>query len=483
MLRIERRDYEALKAHLFRPDRDEHAAVLLAGRRGDLAAPVLLARELHLLDAAEFTPGRHGYRQVTPEVLARLGNRAADQGLALLTCHSHPGATSHNRLSRDDLDGHERVFPHLLNIVDGEPVGGIAFGQRSAAGEVWSPGPTRTDLDAVEVVGPQFQRLAAAPRRHASGLDSRFDRQARMFGTDGQALLRGMSVAVIGVGGGGSIVVEQLAHLGVGRLVAVDYDVVKTHNLSRIVGATTSDASSRRKKIEVARKLVERVDPTIVFEAIDGDLADAEVAERVAATDFIFLCTDTITSRLVANAIVHTHLVPMVQIGAKVDLGREGRIESIYVAVRPVFPGSGCLACAGLIDPAALQREAATDEERAAQNYVGSPEVIDPSVITLNGVAASTATNLMLMSAVGLAADQQLEHRLFDARTGSWLTLKVASDPRCRWCGRHEKSGFARGRAAWLPVRLEAVSKTSDRSVVRRVFSRVAFSRVLRRAQ
>jgi molybdopterin/thiamine biosynthesis adenylyltransferase len=434
---------------------------------------------LHLLDEPEFTPGQHGYRQITPAVLARLGNRAAEQRLALVTCHSHPGATTRNRLSRDDREGHERVFPHLLDIVDGQLVGGIAFGSQSAAGEIWMPGPVKTDLEAVEVVGHRLHRLTPAPPPSSVGLEARFDRQARMFGADGQALLRRMRVTVIGLGGGGSMVVEQLAHLGVGGLVAVDYDVVQAHNLSRIVGATPADAASRRKKVAIAQELVARIDPSIAFEAIDGDLADARVAARVADTDFIFLCTDTMTSRLVANAIVHTQLVPMVQIGAKVDLLGGGQIESIYVAVRPVFPGRGCLACAGLIDPAALQRETATDEERAAQNYLGLPEVVDPSVITLNGVAASTATNLMLMSSVGLAADAQLDHRLFDARDGSWLSLKTTSDPLCRWCGRHGKSGFGRGQSARLPVRLAVPEDDGlgQRSFFERLLARLGLAR------
>jgi hypothetical protein len=91
-----------------------------------------------------------------------------------------------------------------------------------------------------------------------------------------------------------------------------------------------------------------------------------------------------------------------------VDLRPDKRLESIYVAVRPVYPGRGCLHCAGLISPDALQREAASDAERANQNYLGLPEVIDPSVITLNGIAASTAKSLMLMSAVHLADENSL---------------------------------------------------------------------------
>jgi hypothetical protein len=207
-----------------------------------------------------------------------------------------------------------------------------------------------------------------------------------------------MTVGIVGLGGGGSMVAEQIAHLGVGRIVAIDFDVVRTHNLSRIVGATGGDARRRRKKVAVAEALVARIDPTIDFEAVDGDIADAAVAQRLLECDFIFLATDTITSRLVANAIVQAHFLPMVQIGAKGDLRGDKTIESVYVAVRPVFPGHGCLHCAGLVSPEALQREAASDQERAAQNYLGLTEVIDPSVITLNGVAASAATNVMLMS-------------------------------------------------------------------------------------
>lgn len=452
-LRLTAEDYSPLRDHLFPGDSDEHAALLLAGvhRRSD--STTLLVREVHPLGPQEFLPGENGYRQLSPRALARLGNRADDEKLALISCHSHPGARERVRLSNDDLAGHERIFPHLLDIVgNGSPVGGIAFGSESATGEVWIGKERRIELDAVEIVGAQLARLQPTPPHAQHAAEARFDRQARMFGAEGQAILRRMTVAVIGLGGGGSIVSEQLTHLGVGRIVAVDFDRVETHNLSRIVGARRRDALRRRRKVEVARRLARTIDRSVAFEAIVGDIADAAVAARLAECDFIFLCTDTITSRLVANAVAQAYLIPMVQVGAKIDRANE-RIESVYVAVRPSFPRRGCLACAGVIDPSALQHEGATAEERAAQNYLDLPEVIDPSVITLNGVGASVATNLMLMSAVGLAESDQLAHRLFDARTGSWLELQDQRADTCIWCGAEPPSRFARGDAARLPVR------------------------------
>lgn len=265
-----------------------------------------------------------------------------------------------------------------------------------------------------------------------------------------------MTVAVIGLGGGASIVNEQLCHLGVGRVLAIDFDRVKDHNLSRIVGAVRRDARRRRKKVEVAARLARRIDPSIRFAAIDGDIADPEVADLVSGSDFIFLCTDTITSRLVGNAIAQAHLIPMVQIG---------------VAVRPSFPRHGCLDCAGMIDQVALQKEGATDEERAAQNYLDLPDVVDPSVVTLNGVAASAATNLMLMYEVGMGQSGHLSHRLFDARGGSWLALEGRHDPGCLWCGSEASSRFARGDAARLPVRIgigQSARLHSPRPLLRR---------------
>jgi hypothetical protein len=292
-------------------------------------------------------------------------------------------------------------------------------GTGSAAGEIWLRGAEPMELDGLRVIGPRLQRLAAAPQEGAQVFDDRFDRQARLFGAAGQQILGQMRVGVIGAGGGGSMIIEQLAHLEVGEIVAVDYDVVKRLNLSRIVGARARDARRRRKKIAVARRLCRRIDPRVGFRGIDGDLADLEVARQLVDLDFLFLATDTITSRLIFNAIVHRFLVPGLQIGAKVEL-RPGttEIEEIYAAVRPVLPDRGCLNCAGLIDPMALQRERATDEERDAQNYLGTPEVIDPSVISLNGIAASNAVNTMLFMATGLGEPALLDHRLFFHATG-----------------------------------------------------------------
>ncbi len=454
-LRIGEADYELLRDHLFQRDLDEHGAILLAGQHATPDGGItLVVREVHPLATGEFPPGEHGYRQLSAPALARLGNRAADQGLALISAHSHPSSTDRTRLSRDDLAAHERIFGHLLDITDADAVGGVAFGQTSAAGDVWRRSGHRAPLDRVRVVGANTTFLRATPV--SSGVmpseDLRFDRQVRLFGDAGQARLRALHVAVIGAGGGGSILIEQLAHLGVGHLTAVDYDVVKTHNLSRIMGATSDDALRERKKVDVAARLVRTIDPSVVFDGIDGDIAARPVAERLLACDHLFLATDTATARLVANAIAQTFLIPVTQVGAKVETRADGTIEQIYTAVRPVLPRRGCLQCAGLIDPMQLQHEAASPEERDNQNYLGTVDVIDPSVTTLNAAATAGALNVFLMGTVGLADDGLADHRVTLTAEARTIVTRVENRHDCRWSGTDERSRYARADVNLLPL-------------------------------
>lgn len=449
--------YGRLHRHLFQKDGDEHGALILAGVSDHQGELRLLAREIVLADGQDFGPGRHGYRQFSPRLVAEIAGDAGARGLAYLSAHNHPGATSSVGFSADDIDAHERLFPHLLDLTSGGPVGGLVFGEQSVAGDIWLADGTRRPLDEAVIVGAELLRLTPRAERCAQGVPERFDRQARLFGAEGQARLAGLRVGVIGGGGGGSLIVQQLAHLGVGALTIVDFDHISESNLSRVVGATSADVRQRVAKTAILARLVDAIDPHVTVRVVDGDIADSDVAEALLDCDFLFLATDTVRARLVFNAIVHRYLIPGVQLGAKVEVDNRGAIETVYVAVRPAFPSRGCLDCAGLIDPFQLQREQRTVEEAAAQNYIGAPgrdEVIDPSVISLNSVSAGHAVTTMLLSVTGLLEEDGLAHRLFFLRDGSALPISGRKREDCRYCGREDSSHFALGDPVTaLPVR------------------------------
>jgi len=76
----------------------------------------------------------------------------------------------------------------------------------------------------------------------------RFERQIRLFGEDGQKKIQNASVAIVGAGGLGSHVVQQLGFLGVGSLIIIDPDELEETNRNRLIGVHYDDPIPGTKK-------------------------------------------------------------------------------------------------------------------------------------------------------------------------------------------------------------------------------------------
>ncbi len=199
----------------------------------------------------------------------------------------------------------------------------------------------------------------------------------------------------------------MLAHLGVGRLLLFDHDVVKRLNLSRIVGATPSDIG--RTKVEVLARLARSVNHEADVTALVADVTYAEDAEHLRQADVVFLATDTAFARHAVNLVCHQYLIPFFQVGAKVATDAvSGAVEIIHVVDRPFLFAAGCMHSAGIVPLDQLQREQQSEEENRAQDYLGQGgvDIEDPSVITFNSIAASHAVTDFLMTFTGLARDE-----------------------------------------------------------------------------
>lgn len=382
--------HEQLMTHLFPGDGDEHGAVLHAGVVRDAEKVRLVVRRVEVAKPKrDYVTGKIGYRALHPTFIHRQIVQCRNERLAYLAVHNHD-CDDRVGFSRVDLDSHERGYPALLDIGKGIPVGALVFGRRSAEADIWQPGEARRALGELRVIGPTIRRYYPSPPR-ASQTDPALDRQIRMFGAAGQATLAKSKVAVIGLGGVGSLVSEYLARLGVGELLLIDPDHIENTNLARVVGATPGDVEAGLLKTQIAVRHAREAAPNMVLTAIAGDVARRSVAMKLRSCDYIFLAADSMRARLVVNAIAHQYLVPVVQLGAKVRSDQAGGLDDVMSAVRQVRPGQGCLWCNGFIDTAQLAIEAKSDQERKDQAYgTGEP---NPSVITLNAVAAAHAVN------------------------------------------------------------------------------------------
>ena len=268
-------------------------------------------------------------------------------------------------------------------------------------------------------------------------------------------------VAVIGVGGGGSIIVEQLARIGVGELWVFDHDRVTLSNLSRIVGSKRLDVLLRHAKVRVVRRHVHRIDRSIGLRALKEDVSRAGTALELAGVDAIFVATDTALGRYAANALAYQYLIPTFQVGAKVQANPEGLIDTIHTASRIAMPGYPCLQCQGAIPADKLRIEQAGEVERRAQDYLGGGEDIpDPSVISLNSIPVGLAvTDFMLMFCGLLHEEVDLSPRIWYPLERRSARRLAAVSAGCSWC---DPSGaascFARADSWPLPLPNDAAA-------------------------
>jgi tRNA A37 threonylcarbamoyladenosine dehydratase len=461
---------DMLMGHLFSGDGDEHAAVILAGWHIRPNRVRLLVREVILAEEGrDHVAGQRGYKMTTAQFMKPLLRRAREQSLVFLSIHNH-GGTDNVDFSHDDRASHERGYPALLDIVNGPPVGALVYARQAVAGSIWLPDGNKVILDWSTILasGRAVWRPKPVPRRESH--DPKLDRQVRLFGAHGQAILQDCKVAIVGLGGAGSQLAELLARLGVGRFLLIDPDRADLSNLPRLVAARRSDVllseawtcrlpfqnllkRLRRRKVDLALRNIRRANSQASVERVSRSVVDESVAKRLLEVDFIFLAADEMAARLVVNAITQQYMIPAVQVGARVVSDpTDGSVIDVFAVSRPMFPGSGCLWCNGLIDPARLAEEMTDVRQRRAQTY--GTEAPAPSVASLTALATADAVNLFQFHMTGLAhSGSHRVYRRFRPLRGDVRLEEPRRDPICPECGTNPGSRYALGDGARLPTR------------------------------
>lgn len=216
------------------------------------------------------------------------------------------------------------------------------------------------------------------------------DRQS-FLGTDSDAVLAGMTVGIVGLGGGGSHVVQQLAHIGIGRFVIVDDDRISLSNLNRLVGARRVDVCLKRRKVDIAKRGVLSINPRATVVAVPQRWQDA--ASQLALCDVVFGCVDNVRSKDELEAYCRRLLIPFIDQGMDVHEIVDGYLISGQVLLS--MPGHPCLRCYGIVTDGELEAE--------GRNYGaagGKPQVVWP-----NGVLASSAAGLFMQLATAWHRD------------------------------------------------------------------------------
>ena len=202
------------------------------------------------------------------------------------------------------------------------------------------------------------------------------------LGPENDEVLAAVEAGIVGLGGGGSHVVQQLAHLGVGKFVAVDDDVIEEKNLNRLVGGTAEDVKVRRAKTEIAERVIKSVNPNA--QVTPCRMKWQEAIGTLCRCNVIFGCVDSYRERDELERFARRFLIPYVDLGMDVH-----EIDGGYsISGQTVLssPGGPCLWCLGILTQERVKQEVGRYGKAGSR----------PQVVWANGVLASLAVGLFV---------------------------------------------------------------------------------------
>ena len=126
---------------------------------------------------------------------------------------------------------------------------------------------------------------------------NQFSRTELLIGEDGINKLQNAKVAIFGVGGVGSFVVEGLVRAGVGHFVIVDDDKICLTNLNRQIIATRKTIG--KYKVDVAKERILDINPNATVETYqEFYMPNSESNILKEDLDYVVDCIDTVTAKI-----------------------------------------------------------------------------------------------------------------------------------------------------------------------------------------
>jgi len=233
-------------------------------------------------------------------------------------------------------------------------------------------------------------------------MGNRYDRQS-FLGPHAQEAIEAVTVGIVGLGGGGSHIVQQLAHVGFKRYVLYDDDIVTETNLNRLIGATSIDATAATPKLHIAKTMILGLQGDAIIQAF-GCRWQA-LPDALRGCHIVFGCVETFQARQELEVHCRRYLSHYIDIG--MDVHPDRSIGGQVILSSPGFP---CMTCMEFLTEATL------GAEQTRYGNAGS----HPQVVWPNGILASAAVGFALQLVTQWTGPRRPEpYLVYDGRLGT----------------------------------------------------------------
>lgn len=348
----------------------------------DAAEPFLLCYEYHSIPDEQYIDDYSVGARIGGEAIQAAMARAYNTGAGQLWVHTH-GRKGIPGVSPTDRESGPKVVQSCANAQPKMLHAWAVISEQGICGQIRNLDGAFHPLLRLTVVGWQMvipaQREIAYRSFRATDhalTEDRYDRQS-FLGAGSQDIIENARVGIVGLGGGGSHLAQQLAHLGFQNVVLCDPQQITDANLNRLVGATVRDIQNKSFKTDIAARLYRGLQPKAKID--DRRLGWEAKVSALRCCDVIFGAIDGFAARRDLEAFCRNHLIPLVDIGMKV-LRPDNEAPEIRGQVILSMPGEICMHCLQFLTAANLAED--------VQVYDKDPQ---PQVIWPNGILASSA--------------------------------------------------------------------------------------------
>lgn len=343
--------------HLIREDREEDVLFALwYPSYGSNRMTALIHRPIY---PEEGDRQRHGNASFNPKYFERVCRLALEEKAGIAFLHSHP-VPGWQGMSHDDIVAEQNMMGSVYGVTDLPLLGMTAGSDGTWSARFWqyirAKEYERIWCDSVRIVGNKLRVYfndASIPKPE---FREEVRRTITVWGEKNHSTVARLIIGIVGLGSVGSFVAEQLARMGFSRVVLIDFDKIKKHNLDQILSATAKDIG--RLKVEVTNDMIIKsaTSKTIEVDPIPFSVAEQEGYEAALDCDVIFSCVDRPRARRILNHFAYAHLIPVIDGGIQVRFKKE-EFSGVDWQLQTVCPGRPCLECLGVYSTSDVSTE------------------------------------------------------------------------------------------------------------------------------
>lgn len=168
-------------------------------------------------------------------------------------------------------------------------------------------------------------------------MDNFLDRQISLIGKENNEKIVGAKIALFGVGGVGSYVLEMFLRNGIRNILLCDFDIVDETNINRQLVAYNDTIG--KKKVEVAKKRAKRINEKVEMITYDEKVSEDNIYDMLKDfnPDYIIDCIDDVDAKITIMKYAYENNIKCIS-----SMGAGNRTRVDMIEVTDIFKTTYC---------------------------------------------------------------------------------------------------------------------------------------------